>query len=313
MCRLFGFRSIIDSQVHRSLVSADNALGVQSRAHPHGWGVAYYLGAAPHVVKSASSALNDKLFHRVSGIVTSQTVLAHVRRATQGDVTMVNCHPFQYGRWTFAHNGNLQDFRDHRADFCDRIPRAFRQYVLGDTDSEALFHLLLGHMSRRGDLHAPDWPLDELAGAVRETVTAVQDIVGPMAPDGCDDPSRTYLTFILTDGQVMLAHQGGQQLYYSTHKELCADRDTCPYFSHACEHPSEDGYVNHLMFASERLLCENVWHRMEQGEMVGVDGRLQLRVWEPPGGRRVPLVAPEEPGPTHVPVEGDAYTDGEGI
>ena len=38
MCRLFGFRSVIQSQVHRSLVDADNALGQQSVRHQDGCG-----------------------------------------------------------------------------------------------------------------------------------------------------------------------------------------------------------------------------------------------------------------------------------
>ena len=71
MCRLFGFRSVIPSQVHRSLVAADNALGRQSEAHPDGWGVAFYVDGAPHVTRSASHALGDALFHRVSGVVSS--------------------------------------------------------------------------------------------------------------------------------------------------------------------------------------------------------------------------------------------------
>lgn len=313
MCRLFGFRSVIDSQVHRSLVSADNALGVQSRHHPHGWGVAYYLGHSPHVVKSAASAMTDKLFHRVSGIVSSQTVLAHVRRATQGEVGTVNCHPFQFGRWTFAHNGNIRDFRAHRDAFCDRIPRALRRFVLGDTDSEAFFHLLLGHMARRGDLHAPDWPAAEVVEAIRETVTATEDLVGAMADEGDGDPSLTYLSFLITDGSVMLAHQGGQQLFYSTHKETCSERETCPHFSRACEHASEDGYVNHLIFASETLLCENVWQRMQKREIVGVDRRMRLHVWDPPGGRHVDPSPTFDPLPIVTPIEGDAYGDGEGI
>ena len=70
MCRLFGFRSVIPSQVHRSLLDADNALGIQSNEHPDGWGVAYYVEGAPHVARSPVTALGDQLFHRVSGVVS---------------------------------------------------------------------------------------------------------------------------------------------------------------------------------------------------------------------------------------------------
>src|SRR5688572_18576738 len=114
MCRLFGFRSVIPSKVHRSLVEVDNALCTQSRRHPDGWGVAYYIDGSPHVVKSSSTALNDHLFQRVGGIVSSETVVAHVRKATVGTQSILNSHPFQYGRWVFAHNGDVPLFEDVR-------------------------------------------------------------------------------------------------------------------------------------------------------------------------------------------------------
>ena len=92
MCRLFGFRSVIPSQMHRSLIAADNALGRQSERHPDGWGVAYYVDGAPHVTRSPAHALGDALFHRVSGVVSSETVLAHVRKATQGALELMGLH-----------------------------------------------------------------------------------------------------------------------------------------------------------------------------------------------------------------------------
>ncbi|MFT5430271.1 MAG: putative glutamine amidotransferase, partial [Myxococcota bacterium] len=116
MCRLFGFRSVIPSQVHSSLASAENALGVQSTKHPDGWGVAYYVGGAPHVIKSYEPAHESRLFERVSGIVASETVLAHVRQATVGERTVLNSHPFQYGRWIMAHNGDVRGYAEVKDD-----------------------------------------------------------------------------------------------------------------------------------------------------------------------------------------------------
>ena len=75
MCRMFGFRSVIPSQVHRSLLIADNALGLQSAQHPDGWGVAHYIDGAPHVIRSSETALSDQLFHRVSGVVPRKLCL----------------------------------------------------------------------------------------------------------------------------------------------------------------------------------------------------------------------------------------------
>jgi glutamine amidotransferase len=96
MCRLFGFRSVLKSRVHHSLVSADNALVNQSEQHPDGWGVAYFQQGVPHLVKTADTAVADSLFQRLSGVVRSETVLAHLRKATHGELSMINSHPFQH-------------------------------------------------------------------------------------------------------------------------------------------------------------------------------------------------------------------------
>src|SRR5690606_3532750 len=135
MCRIFGFRSVMQSQVHRSLVSADNALMQQSERNPDGWGVAYYVGGAPHVVKSVSTAVSDEMFQRVSGVVTSETVIAHVRKATQGQLNILDTHPFQYGRWVMAHNGNIAKFPEIQAKLRARVPKVLRRFILGHTDS----------------------------------------------------------------------------------------------------------------------------------------------------------------------------------
>jgi predicted glutamine amidotransferase len=277
MCRLFGFRSIIRSQVHRSLVSADNALGVQSERHPDGWGVAYYVGGAPHLVKSAAAAMSDRLFHRVSGVVASETVIAHIRKATHGNLSPVNSHPFQFGAWIFAHNGNLSEFGERREEFLALVDPSLRRYILGETDSEVLFYLLLTHMERRAPLHQRDFPLDALMEAVQETVHEVTCITGPFSTDGDGPPTDTYLTFLLTNGAVMIGHQGGKRLYYSSWKNRCSDRDVCPSFSPECEAMSQSGFVNHLVLTSEPLHGENVWLPLQPGQVVAVDARMRMR------------------------------------
>lgn len=278
MCRLFGFRSVINSQVHRSLMSADNALGVQSEAHPDGWGVAYYIGTSPHLIKSSDTALSDHIFQRVSGVVSSETVVAHIRRATQGALSPLNSHPFQYGRWIFAHNGNLRRFPEARDELIGRIHPHFRRFALGDTDSEILFYLILTHMERRGSVHGDDFSFDDLAAAAREAIDEAQEIVGPMqAEPGEPGADETYLTFILTNGRLILAHHGGQPLYWSTYKTRCPDRDSCPSFAKECEAATRSGFVNHLVLSSEPLLGENVWHPMSVGQVVGVDHRMRVR------------------------------------
>jgi glutamine amidotransferase len=74
----------------------------------------------------------------------------------------------------------------------------------------------------------------------------------------------------------MVAAEGGKELFWSTYKTHCADRDTCPSLAAECEAPSESGYVNHLIFSSEIIQGENIWLPMEEGELIGVDWRMKL-------------------------------------
>jgi glutamine amidotransferase len=276
MCRLFGFRSIMKSQVHTSLVSADNALMTQSEHNPDGWGVAYYVDGAPHVLKSVNTAIDDHIFPRVSGVVTSETVLAHVRKATQGNHTILNTHPFQFGHWVFVHNGNIRGFAAIKDQLLAQIPPVLRRFILGDTDSELLFYLLISKMAQREELDRPGYPLRALADAVSETIELVCEIAGDICEDDGADPGNNFLTFVITNGCTMLAHQGGKLLYVSTHKKRCSERDQCPHYRHECEAELPSAFVSHFIISSEPLQGENVWQAMRPRQMIAVDWRMQL-------------------------------------
>lgn len=270
MCRLFGFRSVIPSQMHRSLIAAENALGHQSERHRDGWGVAYYVDGAPHVTRSPSQALSDALFHRVSGVVSSETVLAHVRRATQGAHTVLNCHPFQYGRWVFAHNGDVPRFGEaHRDALLAEISPRLRRFVLGETDSEVIFFMLLTRLEALGPLAQP-----KEVGDVMAALSATLRDVDRIAQQPAETPN--LLTCIVTDGTTMAAHQGGKELFLSTYKRRCPDRETCASLAPHCEAETTTGRVNHLVLSSEPLHGENVWAPLEKGDLVGVDWRMKL-------------------------------------
>jgi glutamine amidotransferase len=271
MCRLFGFRSVLQSQVHHSLVSADNALGVQAEEHGDGWGVAYYVAGSPHIIKSPVTAVGDRLFHRVSGIATSETVVAHIRKATQGDHSTLNCHPFQFGRWVMAHNGDVPDFPQFREALTDLIPPVLSRFLLGDTDSELIFHLFLSYLQQETELHHRGTPVESVVRAMRRTTRAVREVA-----DTGDADKRSLLTFLVSDGELLAGTQGGKELHYSTYKKRCPERDSCTFFSPECEEPRTEGHVNHLILSSEPLQGENVWTEMKEGAIVAVDRAMRF-------------------------------------
>jgi glutamine amidotransferase len=209
------------------------------------------------------------LFHRLSGVVSSETVLAHVRKATQGPLTVLNCHPFQYGRWVFAHNGDIPEFGAEREKLLDQVHPDLRRFILGDTDSEVVFFLFLSELDRRGALKSRaevDVAIDAMRAAVH-TVRKLSDREGS---------AKSLLTLMATDGEILVACEGGKELYWSSYKQRCADRDRCPSLSVVCEAPSATGYVNHFIVSSEPLSGENVWLPFAPGEIVAVDRTMKI-------------------------------------
>ncbi len=264
---------MIESQVHHSLVAAENALALQSRKHSDGWGVAYYIADAPHVIKSTAPAIEDHIFRRVSGVVASETVVAHLRKATTGSVNILNAHPFQFGNWIFAHNGQVHNFEQSREALFAEVAPNLRRYVLGDTDSEILFYLFLTYLTRLTDIHRRGTPLEVVTEALASMIQKTREL-----SDGEDpETERSKMTFIVTDGHTLVGARSNMPLRYSTYKSRCPDRGNCPFLAHVCESPATlGGRVNHLVIASEDLSGANIWTEMAEDTFVGVDWRMSF-------------------------------------
>ena len=245
----------------------------QSTVHRDGWGVAFYVDRFPQVVRNDAQALGDTLFREVSAVVTTRTFLAHIRQATAGSVRVLNCHPFQHGAWTFAHNGQICGFADPavRARIDALIDPRFKRYVLGDTDSERFFYIVLSQLARQvGDLHHPGVSARHVETALRQ---AIADVVAAAAPDSVDPKRPTRLNLLLTNGRVLLGYKRGVDLYFSTYKTRCPERSSCwAFHDKRCENKVEDGIVQHLLVSSE-IISEgtNVWEPLADDELVAVD------------------------------------------
>lgn len=282
MCRLFGFRAAAPSQVHRALVVESNALRRQSEEHPDGWGIAFYTSDRPVIARGVDAAFCDADFERLARRVESDTVVAHVRRASVGPLRLENTHPFQHGPWVFAHNGTVPAFDEVRAPIEKAIAPAHRAALAGDTDSERYFRLFLTELDRAADPLDPALPLatvrDALACAVERILHATRDLGA--------EPS---LNAVVTNGRVLAAFRHGRTLHFSTHKRRCPERSTCAAFAPRCERAVASGEtVSHLLVASEPIGEVNVWTELADGEFVGVDDTLRLareRVDATPGGR----------------------------
>ncbi|HRD33335.1 MAG TPA: class II glutamine amidotransferase [Rhodocyclaceae bacterium] len=153
MCQLLGMNANKPASIKFSF-EGFVLRGGRTDEHRDGWGLAFFEGHACRTLHdcrpSADSPLVEHL-HRHP--VKSRNIIAHIRKATQGGLSLQNCHPFTrelWGQhWAFAHNGNLKNFD---------LRLSGRYLPVGETDSEHAFCYLLQELGHRFGALAPTTP-----------------------------------------------------------------------------------------------------------------------------------------------------------
>jgi glutamine amidotransferase len=186
MCQLFALSCNVPSAVTFSFTGL-SARGGATGEHADGYGLAFHDdGVCRQFIdegRASDSALAGFLRQHP---IRARTVLAHIRKATQGAVQLSNCHPFvrewQGRHWSFCHNGDLTNFH----------PRLTGSYMpVGSTDSERAFCWILQELRRRfGVRQAPGWA---------QVAPVLAELADRIAVHG-------RFNFLLSDGQALYAH-----------------------------------------------------------------------------------------------------------
>jgi glutamine amidotransferase len=197
MCRLLGVVVSEHTDFAFSLHQAPNSLAHLSRQHPHGWGIGVWdRDAGWRLAKNVGCARDDVLFSETAAKAAGEVLIAHVRLQTVGPVALENTHPFERGRWVFAHNGTIQEQAWLRAQVSERRLDG----LSGATDSELFFAFLLTRLDAAG---VADRPASAATDAV--VIDAVRDATAR--------PSFGACNFLLSDGHAMYAHRFGRTLF----------------------------------------------------------------------------------------------------
>jgi glutamine amidotransferase len=192
MCQLLGMNCNVPTDICFSFAGF-RARGGLTDHHRDGWGIAFFEGRGVRVfldpAPSAHSPVAELVHHYP---IRSLNVIAHIRKATQGDIRLENTHPFQrelWGRyWIFAHNGNLTDF----------APRLSGRFLpVGCTDSELAFCHILDTLATRFPAGSPE------PAALHATLRALAGEIG----------SRGEFNFLLSDGDWLFAHCSSRLCY----------------------------------------------------------------------------------------------------
>lgn len=253
MCQLLGMNCATPTDITFSF-SGFARRGGGTDHHADGWGIGFFEDKACRLFIDHEPAATSPLARLVRELpIKSRNVIAHIRKATQGEIRLENCHPFVRelgGRhWLFAHNGNLADYRP-------ALDGVYRP--VGDTDSERAFCALLQGLR------------DAFPGQGPTSLDAAFDTVAGLIP-----ALRRHgeFNFLLSNGQGLLAH-GTSSLWYVVREwpfreAHLADLDMSIDFSR--ETSPKDRVA---VIATAPLTDNEEWTRFEPDELIlFVDGK----------------------------------------
>ncbi len=251
MCQLLGMNCNVPTDIVFSFTGFAHR-GGRTDEHKDGWGIAFFEGAGVRLFVDHESAIASPVAELIKRYpIKSKNVIAHIRKATQGQVALENCHPFVrelWGRyWVFAHNGDLKQFEPV-------LDGAFRP--VGTTDSERAFCYLLQQLRR----HFGDTP-----PSTAELTDALDALTREIASFG-------VFNMMLSDGSALFAHCSTKLHYivrqYPFTQAKLSDEDLSVDFSEVTT-PNDRVAV----IVTEPLTTNETWHAFAPGELqVFVEG-----------------------------------------
>ncbi len=247
MCQLLG----MNANTPTDLVFSFTGFATRAVEHKDGFGIAFFEGRGLRHFIDAAPATTSPVAAMVRGYpIRSRHVIAHIRKATQGEVTLENCHPFVrelWGRyWVFAHNGDLKDY-------APRLHGSF--HPVGHTDSERAFCWLMQELAKS---HASVPSIQELTLTLRELVPQIA--------------KHGTFNCLLSNGEALWAH-ASTNLYHVVRQHpfgsaTLRDEDLSVNFA---EHAAPGDRVAVVVTAP--LTTDEVWTPFAPGELrVFVDG-----------------------------------------
>ena len=262
MCQLLGMSSSRAAAITFSFTGFAER-GGRTADHVDGWGIAFYEPSGCRVFHDDQPACDSPLAQFVRHQpIKSRIVLSHVRKATQGTVSLANCHPFQrewLGQtWVFATNGDLREFSP---------PLNGSFLPVGSTDSERAFCWIMQNLRQRF--------------AERSTPPAWSEWVPHLVEWVAEVARHGNFNVLLTNGEVLLAHCSSKlqwlQRRYPFAKASLVD----------CDLTVDLGALNSpqdrmIIVATEPLTDGEPWTPMETGELLLLkDGEVLWRHLNP--------------------------------
>ncbi len=249
MCQLLGMNCNTPTDIVFSFEGFRRRGGLTD-VHVDGFGIAFFEGKGVRIYQDDRPSASSPVADLVKGYqIKSKNVIAHIRKATHGQVSLANTHPFMrelWGEyWLFAHNGHLQSPDQLFSDINQQYYRP-----VGITDSEQAFCYILENLRQKYN----EKPNDQiLFQKIKELVTKIR--------------ANGIFNFTLSNGDWMIVHSN-TLLHYIIRKAPFGDAkllddDVSIDFS-AVTTPKDRVAV----IATLPLTCNEQWTQLAQNELL---------------------------------------------
>ena len=194
MCELFGVSSDRKIRINDYL----NTFYKRSVEHHNGWGLALLDDGIVSIEKEPVRAVDSQyLKNRLTGSILTSRCMAHIRKATIGDVSFCKTHPFAMNdnagrKWVLVHNGTVFDAPE-------LSPYQYTQE--GTTDSERILLYVVDRVNNLGD-----------AGDDTARMALIDEMIHTITPGN-------KINFLLYDGEYLYVHKNEPGTMYSTVKD----------------------------------------------------------------------------------------------
>jgi len=246
MCQLLGMSCNVPTDICFSFTGF-RARGGLTDHHRDGWGIAFFEGRRARLFLDPLASAESPIAELIRNYpIRSLNVIAHIRKATQGENRLENTHPFQrelWGQhWIFAHNGNLRNYR----------PLLSGRFLpVGGTDSELAFCAIMQSFAEC----FPDGPPtpEALYQTLREQAAAIG--------------RYGEFNFLLSNGERLFAHCASRLAYVIRHAPFrvahLTDEDVSVDFSEVTA-PGDRVAV----IATAPLTDNECWNIVEPGSLL---------------------------------------------
>lgn len=280
MCRFLAYLGtpiVIDAllfQPKNSLVHQSfHAQEIKEPLNGDGFGMGWYvptISETPAVYTSPMPAWSDRNLRHLAPKVSSPCIFSHVRAASTGSVSQLNCQPFNYKNYLFMHNGEIRGFSQLKRTLRQSLSDETYEWIEGETDSEHFFALYLNRLLKKNKTSGTH----VLSETLIETIDELEEL---KIKQGVQQASS--LNIVITDGRYLVAvryiSEGYEKtpptLYYSSGKLCTCENEINHVESSACDKA--------VLVVSEKLTDYlDEWIEVPPNHLIEVDNLLSINI-----------------------------------